>query len=308
MSADTVRRFLLRGAPVRGEIVSLDQCWREVSRRHELPAPIPSILGELSAAAVLLAATLKFDGSLILQIHGDADIQLLVVEARSDGRIRATVKLRDQTPLIDPQANLGSLVNRHGRGRFAVTLDPGEAASGRQTWQGIVPFEGESVAEVLEHYMSRSEQLPTRLWLAADGQRASGILLQRLPDEGGHAAANGAPADPDSWNRMQHLAATITPAELLSIDSERMLTRLFHEESIVGFEPRPLRFGCGCTRDKVAGILRLLGREEIDSILAEQQAVEVRCDFCNEGYRFDPVDCAGLFIEPPPRPASPHHH
>jgi molecular chaperone Hsp33 len=305
---DAVRRFMLRSAPVRGEIVSLDKCWREVSRRHDLPAPVLAILGELSAAAVLLAATLKFDGSLILQIHGDADIRLLVVEARSDGRIRATVKLHEAIPTIDPQASLGSLVNRHGRGRFAVTLDPSEAAAGRQAWQGIVPFEGDSVAEVLEHYMSRSEQLPTRLWLAADGERASGLLLQRLPDEGGHASAPDEASDPDGWNRMQHLAGTITPAELLSIGSDQVLTRLFHEESIVGFEPRPLRFGCGCTRDKVAGMLKLLGREEIDSILSEQQAVEVRCDFCNEAYRFDPIDCTGLFIEPPPRPASPSRH
>ncbi len=304
---DAVRRFMLRDAPVRGEIVSLDACWREVSRRHELPLPVRAILGELSAAAVLLSATLKFDGSLILQIHGDSEIRLLVVEARSDGRMRATVKLREGG-VIEPSASLSSLVNRQGRGRFAVTLDPGTAAAGRQAWQGIVPFEGDTVAEVLEHYMSRSEQLPTRLWLAAHGDRAAGMLLQRLPDEGGLEQAIRPQADPDAWNRMQHLAATITPAELLSIDSDQVLARLFHEETIIGFEPKPLRFGCGCTRAKVEGMLRMLGREEIESILAEQQAVEVRCDFCNEPYRFDAVDCASLFIEPPPPPASPSRH
>jgi molecular chaperone Hsp33 len=302
---DSVRRFLLEGASVRGEIVSLDRSWQDIARRHRLPAPVTATLGELAAAAVLLSATLKFEGSLILQIHGDGAIRLLVVEARSDGRIRATVKLRDDLP-IDSQASLASLVNRSGKGRFAVTLDPSDRNDSRQAWQGIVPFEGDTVAQVLEHYMTRSEQLPTRLWLAADDGRASGLLLQRLPDEGG--TASRVEADPDGWNRMQHLAATIESAELLSTDSARLLERVFWQERLSGFEPRPIHFGCGCTRDKVAAMLRMLGRSEVDDILTERSAIEVSCDYCNQDYRFDAVDCAGLFIEPPPPPGSASHH
>jgi len=297
---------MLRGASVRGETVSLDQCWLEVSRRHALPPRVLAILGELSAAAVLLAATLKLDGALVLQIHGDGDVRLVVVEARSDGRLRATLKLREHAQ-IDDSATLASLVNRHGNGRFAVTLDPSDKRDGRQAWQGIVPFEGETVAEVLEHYMARSEQLPTRLWLAADAQRACGLLLQRLPEEGGQANA-AALSDPDGWTRLQHLAETLEHSELLGLSADEVLRRLFWDEAIRGFEPRAIHFGCGCTRDKVSAMLRMLGEEEVGSILSERAEIEVNCDYCNERYGFDAVDCAGLFIEPPPQPGSSERH
>jgi molecular chaperone Hsp33 len=297
---------MLRGASVRGEIVSLDRCWLEIARRHDLPPRVLAILGELSAAAVLLAATLKLDGALVLQIHGDGDVRLVVVEARSDGRLRATLKLREHAQ-IDDSATLARLVNRHGNGRFAVTLDPSDKRDGRQAWQGIVPFEGDSVAEVLEHYMARSEQLPTRLWLAADGERASGLLLQRLPDEGGQTPST-ALADPDGWTRLQHLAETLEDRELLGLAPEDVLRRLFWDEAIRSFEPRPVHFGCGCTRDKVRAMLRMLGEDEVASILSERPEIEVNCDYCNERYGFDAVDCAGLFIEPPPQPGSPERH
>lgn len=302
---DSVRRFLLEGASVRGEMVSLDRSWREIARRHSLPDPVLATLGELSAAAVLLAATLKFEGALILQIHGDGAVSLIVVEARSDGRVRATVKLREGEPIPDA-ISLPQLVNRSGRGRFAVTLDPAGRTDARQAWQGIVPFEGETVAEVLEHYMSRSEQLPTRLWLAANGDRASGLLLQRLPDEGGKTLASL--TDPDGWNRMQHLADTLEPEELLSTAPSLLLERMFWQEAVSGFTPRSIHFGCGCSRDKVAAMLRMLGSDEVSDILNERPDIEVHCDYCNEGYRFDAVDCAGLFIEPPPQPGSSNRH
>lgn len=291
MNKDLVRRFLLEGSAIRGEVVSLDDSWREVASRHPLPDCVLNTLGELCAAGVLLAATLKFDGALILQIHGDGPIALMVVECQADGRLRATVKLREgQT--IPGDASLQSLLNAQGRGRFAVTLDPRIREENRQPWQGIVPFEGDSIAQVLERYMLRSEQLPTRLWLAADAGRAAGMLLQQLPQEGGRQSAG---ADPDGWNRMQTLADTLERSELLEISPHDLLTRLFWEETLRGFEPKALRFACGCNRDKVAGMLRMLGVEEVESILAEQGSVQVNCDFCNQPYAFDPVDCAGLF-------------
>lgn len=291
MNHDRVRRFLLDGTAVRGEIVSLDECWRQVAARHELPRIALDTLGELTAAAVLLAATLKFEGSLILQIHGDGPIALMVVECRSDGRLRATVKVREGSD-IPTDATLGQLVNVHGRGRFAVTLDPDVRNEGREPWQGIVPFEGETVAQVLEHYMQRSEQLTTRLWLAASPERACGLLLQQLPTEGGRSADH---ADPDAWNRMETLADTVARAELLELAPDALLNRLFWDEPLRGFDPRPVHFGCGCSRAKVAGMLKMLGVAEIEDILSERPVVEVRCDFCNQPYRFDAVDCAALF-------------
>ena len=291
--SDTLQRFMLEGAPVRGEIVSLDHAWLEVVDRHALPPSVRDRLGELSAAALLLAASLKFDGALVLQIHGDGPVALFVVECDAQGSFRATVKLREGSA-IPPDAGLRDLVDRAGGGRFVVTLDPRTSSPNRQPYQGIVPFEGESVSEVLEQYMARSEQVPTRLWLAADGRRSVGLLLQRLPEEGG--AAPGSARDEDGWNRMQKLADTISTQELLGLPSAKVLERLFWQEPLRAFDRRDCRFACPCSREKVASMLRTLGRDEIDGILSEFGKVDVHCEFCNIAYAFDSVDCASLFV------------
>lgn len=292
--SDSLHRFMLEGAPVRGEIVSLDAAWLEIVDRHLLPESVRDRLGELSAATLLLAASLKFDGSLVLQIHGDGPVSLLVVECDASGAFRATVKVREgHEPPAD--ASLRELVDANGNGRFVVTLDPRTRSPSRQPYQGIVPFEGDRLADVLERYMDRSEQVPTRLWLAADGRRAVGLLLQRLPDQGGHAA--DAPADTDAWSRMQQLADTITSEELLGLPPEQVLHRLFWQERLAQLERRACRFACSCSREKVASMLRMLGRDEVEDIVAERGQVEVRCEYCNAAYGFDAVDCAGLFVE-----------
>jgi len=293
---DGVLRFLLRGASVRGEVVVLDRAWREVIARHALPEPVRDRLGELSAAAALLGATLKFDGSLVLQIHGDGPVALFVVEYRSDGAYRATAKMREGAS-IPQDAPLPALVDAQGRGRFVATLDPRESAPDKPTWQGIVPFEGATVAGVLERYMQRSEQVPTRLWLAADGERAVGLLLQRLPDEAGEPQA-----DADGWNRMQQLADTVAPEELLTLPADELLRRLFWQESLYAFDHRPCRFACRCTREKVGDMLRMLGSDEVEAILAERGEVEVHCEYCNQAYRFDLVDSLALFHSLAPAP------
>lgn len=291
-----MRRFLVRGASVRGEIVTLDRAWREVVSRHALPPPVRDRLGELSAAAALLGATLKFEGSLVLQIHGDGPVALFVVEYRSDGGYRATAKLREGAT-IPEQAPLPTLVDAQGRGRFVVTLDPRDSAPAQPAWQGIVPFESKTVAGALERYMQRSEQIPTRLWLAADGERAVGLLLQRLPEDGGQPAA--ADADADGWNRMQQLADTVTSNELLALPPDELLRRLFWQESLHAFDERPCRFACRCTRDKVGDMLKMLGSDEVEAILAERGDIEVRCEYCNQAYRFDVVDSVALFHAAP---------
>lgn len=299
--SDTLQRFMLEGAPVRGEIVSLDHAWLEVVGRHALPPSVRDRLGELSAAALLLAASLKFDGALVLQIHGDGPVALFVVECDAHGTFRATVKLREGG-VIAPDAGLRDLVDRAGGGRFVVTLDPRTRSPSRQPYQGIVPFEGESVAEVLEQYMARSEQVPTRLWLAADGRRSVGLLLQRLPQDDG--APQGATLDDDGWNRMQKLADTISAQELLGLPPAKVLERLFWQEPLRAFDRRDCRFACTCSREKVASMLRTLGRDEIEGVLAEFGKVDVHCEFCNIAYAFDAVDCASLFV-PGPSPQAP---
>ena len=320
---DCLQRFMLQGAPVRGEFVSLDAAWREIAGRHAFPRSVRDRLGELCAAGLLLSATLKFDGALILQIHGDGPVALLVVECEADGSFRATAKLREGQ-LCPEDADLTTLVNAHGRGRFVVTLDPRSSSPNRQPYQGIVPFEGDSVAEVLERYMARSEQVPTRLWLAADDSRATGLLLQRLPEEGGKSflpSQEASPAGPfnspgvvttesdtDGWNRMQKLAQTLSRDEMLALSGQSILHRLFWQERLHAFDSRTPRFGCTCSREKVANMLRMLGREEVASIVAEKGVVGVRCDFCNTPYDFDAVDSAELFVSEPIAPGSQVRH
>ena len=320
--ADSLRRFLLRGAPVRGEIVSLDAAWREVAKRHAFPRSVRDRLGELCAAGLLLSASLKFDGALVLQIHGDGPVSLLVVECDSDGSVRATAKLRDGVACPE-DADLATLVNANGRGRFVVTLDPRTDSPNRQPYQGIVPFEGRTVAEVLERYMARSEQVPTRLWLASDESRAAGLLLQRLPEEGGHAPAwsagpadegtaaassSDAAGDTDGWSRLQHLGETLTRDELLALPPGEVLRRLFWQEPLHAFDARPLQFACTCSREKVAAMLKMLGRAEIEAILVEQGTIGVRCEFCNTPYDFDAIDGAELFLSEPLAPGSRARH
>lgn len=295
--SNSLLRFVSGDRLVRGEIVSLDSAWLEVAGRHRLPDCVRDRLGELCAASLLLAASLKFEGALVLQIHGDGPVALFVVECDAQGTFRATVKMREGQAAPE-DAPLVELVNAHGRGRFVVTLDPRGTSSNRQPYQGIVPFEGDSVAGVLENYMQRSEQVPTRLWLAADGRRAVGLLLQRLPSEGGTAAP--AHTDDDGWDRMNHLAATLTRAELLELPAQQVLHRLFWQEPLRALESRNCRFACRCTREKVAGMLRLLGRDEVESIVRERGDVDVACEYCNLSYRFDPVDCTSLFLPAAP--------
>ena len=273
---DSLQRFLFEHAPIRGERVHLDSSWHAVLQRHDYPPLLRRMMGELTAAAVLLAATLKLDGSLVLQIQGTGAIKLLVVECGGDLKLRATAKWEG--------ALQGSLPELVGDGRFVITL---VQQDGKPAYQGIVALEGDSVAEILQNYMSRSEQLETRLWLAVDEHAASGMLLQKLPDQ--------AEGDLDAWPRFIQLADTLHDDELMQLSTEALLHRLFHEEDVRLFEAQPVSFQCSCSRDNVAQMLRMLGEEEVESILTEQQTIEVHCEFCNHCYEFDKVDAAQVF-------------
>ena len=289
--SDRLLKFLFYDAPVRGEVVRLAEVWRQVIEHHDYPAPVLALLGEMTAAAALLAANIKFNGALSLQIEGDGPVRLLVVECQPDFRLRATAKLRADAP-VPADATLRTLVNARGQGRCAITLDPQDRQPGQQPYQGIVSLTGDSIAHALESYMRQSEQLDTRLWLAADARAASGVLLQKLPAEGGRAAQA---RDTDAWDRTTTLAGTLTPPELLDNDPEQLVRKLFWQERLehgAAFAPR---FECRCSRGRIGRMLLSLGRAEVEDILREQDRVEVTCDFCNQVQSFDAVDVGQLF-------------
>jgi molecular chaperone Hsp33 len=217
-------------------------------------------------------------------------VKLMVVECLPDLAIRATAKIAEGSAIAD-DATMRDLINRDGRGRFAITLDPRDAMPGQQPYQGIVPLDGDSMAEVLQSYMRQSEQLDTRLWLAADEHASAGLLLQSLPADGGKAAT----ADTDAWGRAVTLAQTITNDELLQLRPEDVLRRLFWQETLEHYPAMSPHFACTCSRERIGRMLVSLGREEVDSIIDEQGTVTVTCDFCSRLYTFDAVDAAQLF-------------
>ena len=315
--ANELHKFLFEGLPVRGMIVRLDDAWADMLERRRAnedtgawPPPVAELLGEMSAAGALMQAGIKFNGALVMQIFGDGPVKVAVAEVQHDLALRATAKVVGDVAI---DAHLPDMVNLGGGGRCAITLDPKERRPGQQAYQGVVPLRGadgknlEKMSDVLEHYMRQSEQLDTKMVLAADGKVAAGILVQRLPHEG-EANIEGGARDVDEdemkehFNRIATLTASITRDELLELDVETILRRLFWQEKVMRFEPQTPRFACSCSRDKVAGMIRSLGREEADSILAEREAIDVACDFCGQHYRFDAVDAAQIFTAPGDQP------
>jgi len=283
---DSLQRFLFEQSHVRGELVHLDDAWRAVLARHDYPPSLRAVMGELMAAAVLLAATLKLKGSLILQIQGKGPVTLLVVECDGELNVRATAKWQGE---LDG-TGFAQMV---GDGRFVITLDPRD---GGQSYQGIVALDGDSVAEVLQNYMLRSDQLETRLWLAADEQGAAGLFLQKMPGEGGNAIAEDEDGQHDDmWQRVTMLTDTLRREELLGLPAVELIRRLYSEEDVRLFDAQQVAFRCSCSRDRVARMLKMLGRDEVQSVLDEQGVAEVNCEFCNHKYLFDKVDAEQVF-------------
>ena len=285
---DSIHRFLFEKFPVRGEIVHLDATWQAVLERFDYPPHIRAVLGELMAATALLASTLKFNGMLTVQLQGKGPLHLLVVQCSSQMALRGLARWNGDV-------TAGTLSHMTGDGRLAITVE--SSGEGRR-YQGIVPLEGDTIAECLQNYFRDSVQLPTRLWTASGEQGASGMLLQRLPEQ-----SQQSNVESDDWNRVQILADTITPDELQNLADEVILRRLFNEDDIRLFESAPVSFRCGCSRERVERMLRGLGREEVESILKDEGQVEVRCEFCNKAEAFDRVDTAQIFeaeASPPP--------
>lgn len=294
---DQLKKYLLPDRSTRIQAVRLSDTWQTGLAHQALPECVQTLLGELVAAATLLAANIKFDGSLVLQLQGDGPVALLVVECTADLSVRATATLRDDHDL-PRDGTLQSLLNHNGNGRFVVVLDPNRTDAQMQPYQGIVPLDGSNVAQVLELYMRSSEQLDTRLWLAANGQHCAGLLLQRLPGQGAHAdSAPDAPSPEATWNTVSHLFHTVEAPELLDTDTDTLIHRLLWEEDVIAFDPEQVRWHCPCTRQRVADMLHMLGKDEVMSILDEQGSVRVSCNFCGKPYEFDAVDSAGIFVD-----------
>ena len=315
-----LHKFIFDGLPVRGAIVRLTGAWTEILSRRAAnsatgayPLPVQELLGEMAAAGVLMQSGIKFDGALILQIHGDGPVKLAVAEVQGDLRLRATATVQGEVPA---GASLSAMVNANNHGRCAITLDPQTKLQGQQPYQGVVPLFGdnkkklERLGEVLAHYMLQSEQLDTTLVLAADDKVAAGLLIQRLPMQGVKNLAGSLMVQSDEdqigrnedYRRIAILASSLKRDELLTLDVDTILRRLFWEEAVTRFAPavgdEAPRFACTCSRERVSRMIHSLGAAEAEGIIAERNEIEVGCDFCGQQYRFDAVDAAQIFTVP----------
>lgn len=330
---DQVRRFILENQPVRGYWVELESAWQALRAHQQYTPAVQNLLGEAVSASVLLAATLKFEGTLTLQLEGKGDVRLLVAQCSNDFKVRAVARLSEEVSAGPPKADAQAEVEASspsevsgvfdlgpraaGSDPFAVlpkVADAFSAASFRQLvgdngrvivtiegggdsgmrYQGIVPLEGDSLAECLESYFASSEQLPTRLRLAANGDRTVGVLLQKLPEPGGAEVEEGSPSAL-AWQDAERGIVAIRSTDLASAALQPLLEERFGQRDVRVFKGSAVEFSCRCSQARVAGLLRSLGADEVKDVLREQGAVEVTCEFCQRPYKFDAFAVEQLF-------------
>lgn len=279
---DLIQRFLFEDLDVRGALVQLGPVWRQIQRNRDYPPAVRSLLGEMAAVTAIIAGNLKTPGRITFQLSGHGAVSLLVIDCSETLNLRGFAK--SEGPIVG-----NSISELLGDGRLLLSLD---VEGMQQPYQSYVPLEGETIAAVFEHYLQQSEQAPAALFLAADGDNAAGLFLQKLP------AADE--KDADGWRRVHGLAQTVTPGELLSLDASVLLQRLFHEETLRVFEPKPVGHDYPPDREKISATLRALGREEIESLLADHGEVVVSDDLSNHEYRFSADEARALFDTPPP--------
>lgn len=277
---DNQQKFLVESCDVRGHIVQLDDTWRDALARTTYPAPVRKVLGEAFLAAVLLASTIKFDGKLTLQVRGNGPVNLLVIQVTNEGTVRGLARWEE----VPENTQLLSLFGEEAR--MIITI---EASKYAEPYQGIVPLEGENLADALAHYFHTSEQLETKLYMAVTEDTAAGILIQKLPVE------ERTYHDADGWQRAMVLCSTLSDQELCNDDSQTLLHRIFHQEQVRVFETHHVRFYCRCSRERTDGMLQGLGKDEVDSIVEEQGKVDITCEFCDAQYLYDAVDVSALF-------------
>lgn len=290
---DTLIRFDFEHAGICGGIVQLRSVWGAVRRTEDYPDPVRDLLGQALAAVALLGNAIRFQGSVTLQAQGEGAVHLLLAQCYEQTNLRGLA--RWSAPLPDA----GGLALLAG-GRLVITLDPGR---GRPRFQSTVTLAGVRLADALEEYFLRSEQVPTRLWLAADSERASGLLLQRMPERG-----EGSEETDEAWSRLQRLTETLTAKELLELPKPEVLKRLYHQERLRLGEQRELEFRCHCSRERIVEVIRSLGRAEVGALSLPDGGVGVDCQFCGRRYTFDIVDVEQIFAQAPSAPGSRQRH
>lgn len=280
---DLLQRFIFDTTDIRGELARVDNTQLQALSNHHYPEVVAHLLGELIAAAALLSATLKFEGTLTLQARSEGQIPLIMAEATSDNKLRAIARGADDASSKDFHQLLTD-------GHLSITIDP---AQGKR-YQGIVALEGNNLAECLESYFQQSEQLSTRIWLASNGKQAAGMMLQELPA----SQVNDPEQRQQNWQHMTTLAETLSNEELLTLSFDDLLYRLYHQEQVRLFTPNPLAFQCSCSQTRTLNALRTVGKEDLEQIIAEQGTVDINCEFCHQHYHFDANDIQSLFTKP----------
>ena len=275
---DCLRRFLFEELGVRGEWVRLQKSWQQTKQHQQLSQMVQEQLGQAIAAAVLLSATIKFDGSMILQAQGNGPLKVLVAQCTHNRKIRGLAR-------SEADVSAGTVSEMMGEGQLVITVEPKQG----EPYQGIVSLQGEALADVISNYFLQSEQLETLVWLFADETQVAGLFIQQLPTQEN---------DEDDWGRISALANTVTKNEMMTLDCEEMLYRLFNEEKIRLFDTEPVEFECSCSRQKIETTLVSLGREELEEILQERGTVDAGCEFCGVQYSFDKIDVANLLSSP----------
>lgn len=283
-SPDQTQRFLFDQTHIRGEITGLGKSYQDVLDKHNYPEPVQRLLGEFMAAVALLSDTLKFEGRLSLQVRGAGQVRMLMAECRNHEALRAIAQYTDDF------SNSEALL---GKGQMAITIEPDQG----KRYQGIVPIDDDhhTLTQALEDYFRQSEQIRTRLWLAADGQRAAGLLIQAMPESASEGSLEN--PDTDAWDRVTHLADTLTDEELLGLDNDQLLHRLFHEETVRLFDSHGLRFECTCSRERCGNAILTLGEQEALQVVEEEGAIHSDCQFCHQQYRFNRDEVKALFAD-----------
>lgn len=292
-SNDLLHRFIFDDCDIRGELVTLGDSYREILSHNNYPPAIQQLLGDFLAAIGLLSSTLKFDGMIILQARGDGPISTIMAECNHHKNVRGIVRINENIQLTDDVAQNGNLQQLLGNGVLVISIEPKrtENFGGKlERYQGIVPMESENLAGCLEHYFQQSEQLATRFWLAANSEYASGLLIQALPQQINTDAEN----NKAHWETIETLSDTITRDELLTLDHEKILYRLFHEQHVRVFDPTKLQFSCSCSRERSESALLSLGQKDVEDLLIEKGNITIDCQFCNKHYVFTATEVRKL--------------
>ena len=280
MASNVLNRYLFEDLSVRGELVQLDEAYQRIISSKEYPAPIQKLLGELLVSTTLLTATLKFEGSITMQLQGDGPVSLAVINGDHDQKIRGVARFEGD---IADDASIHDLM---GKGHLVITIDPKKG----ERYQGIVGLEGDNLSEILEAYFANSEQLKTRLWLRTgeyEGKaHAAGMLIQVMPDGTG---------TPEDFEHLEQLTNTVKDEELFSLEANELLYRLYNQEKVRVFEPQPVEFFCGCSRDRSGAAIVTIDRAEVNDILAEIGSISLHCDYCGTNYSFDEAEVSELF-------------